>query len=84
MQTLIAKYVPMSDDSKPRACRYRKYTIKTFYTWTQQFLPELVSVESQALHFLTALSPFSDGHFPVVWLLVVSPSQYMISASIEM
>ena len=74
----------MTGNSKPRACRCRKHTIKTFYTWTQQFLPELVSVGSQALHFLTALSPFSDGHFPVVWLLVLSPSQYMISASTKM
>ena len=64
--------------------QFCEHAIYIIYMYIQ--VPELVSVGSQAvrLFHLTALSPFLDGHFPVVWLLVLSPSQHTISASTEM
>ena len=49
-------------------------------------VPELVLVGSQAVRFFqsAALSPFSDDYFHVVWLLMLFPSQYTISAGTEM
>ena len=49
------------------------------------FVPEAVSVGSLAVRFFqsTVPSPSSGGHFHVVWLLMLSHSQHMISADTE-